>query len=97
MSDSKNNNNNNSNTDTNAKLPSITHLTGNPSIILDNFDFTLDLKVQKKLRSVLPSSNPLDLPTFDVISYVNNLFPTEDSLGSVYDGPIAHKIASIRC
>lgn len=34
---------------------------------------------------ILPSNDPLDKPDFDPIDYINNLFPTEQSLTNIDD------------
>lgn len=33
----------------------------------------------------MPSDDPLDKPDFDTIDYINNLFPTEQSLTNIDD------------
>ena len=37
------------------------------------------------LGQVLPSSDPLDRHDFDVVDYINQLFPNEQSLGNIDD------------
>ena len=34
---------------------------------------------------VLPSSDALDSPDFNAVEYINNLFPTEQSLSNIDD------------
>nr|CAB3267648.1 vacuolar protein sorting-associated protein 53 homolog [Phallusia mammillata] len=41
--------------------------------------------VQSVLGNVFPSSDPLEQPNFNVVDYINNLFPTEQSLASIDD------------
>ncbi|XP_015374387.1 PREDICTED: vacuolar protein sorting-associated protein 53 homolog [Diuraphis noxia] len=42
-------------------------------------------EVQKAIDEILPSDDPLDKPDFDTIDYINNLFPTEQSLTNIDD------------
>eukprot|EP01083_Nonionella_stella_P201914 738169_1 len=63
---------------------------------IDSLDFNLSERVETKLREVIPSNDPLDSSTFNVIDHINELFPTEESLGDVHDGPLAYRIAHIR-
>ena len=63
---------------------------------LQTLEFNLSPEVESKLREVIPSDDPLDSADFDVISHVNSLFPTEESLGDVHDGPLAFRISHIR-
>lgn len=37
------------------------------------------------LLQILPSDDPLDKPDFDAIDYINNMFPTEQSLTNIDD------------
>ncbi|XP_041457131.1 vacuolar protein sorting-associated protein 53 homolog isoform X1 [Lytechinus variegatus] len=39
--------------------------------------------VQQAIEQVLPSSDPLDRPDFNAVDYINNLFPTEQSLANI--------------
>ncbi|KAL4143131.1 hypothetical protein QTP88_005495 [Uroleucon formosanum] len=43
------------------------------------------VEVQKAIDEILPSDDPLDKPDFDTIDYINNLFPTEQSLTNIDD------------
>ena len=43
----------------------------------------LSVEVQKAISEILPSDDPLDKPDFDLVEYVNELFPNEQSLSSV--------------
>lgn len=38
-------------------------------------------EVEKAIASILPDDDPFSRPDFDVTDYVNQLFPTEQSLG----------------
>ena len=62
---------------------------------IHSLDFNLSPRVVSKLREVIPSDNPLDSADFNVIEHVT-LFPTEESLGDVHDGPLAFSIQHIR-
>jgi len=46
-------------------------------------DYVFSSKVDKALSTVLPSTDPFDSPYFDPISYINERFPTEESLHDV--------------
>ena len=48
----------------------------------DNF---LSIEVQQAIASILPSEDPLDKPDFDLIEYINELFPNEQSLSNIDD------------
>lgn len=43
----------------------------------------LSAEVQKAIAEILPSDDPLDKPDFDLIEYINELFPNEQSLSNV--------------
>lgn len=45
----------------------------------------LSREVQEAIASILPSDDPLDRPDFDVIEYINELFPNEQSLSNLDD------------
>ena len=45
---------------------------------MDEIEFSDSL--EQALSEVYPSNDPLDLPNFDVISYINSKFPDEQSL-----------------
>lgn len=55
--------------------------------------------IEKKLCfcQVLPSTDPLDQPNFNVVDYINTLFPTEQSLSYIDDvvNEMERKICSI--
>jgi len=63
---------------------------------IQSLDFKLSARVEAKLREVIPSEDPLDSAGFDVMEHVNSLFPSEESLGDVHDGPLAFRIQHIR-
>ena len=42
-------------------------------------------EVQAAIETVLPSDDPLDSPDLDVVSYINKMFPTEQSLTGLED------------
>ncbi|KAI0230424.1 hypothetical protein LSAT2_019219, partial [Lamellibrachia satsuma] len=42
-------------------------------------------EVQEAIDKVLPSSDALDSPDFNAVEYINNLFPTEQSLSNIDD------------
>lgn len=46
-------------------------------------DFPSD--VQEAIEEVFPSNDPLDQPDFNVVDYINSLFPTEQSLSNLDD------------
>jgi hypothetical protein len=43
----------------------------------------LPAEVQKAIAEILPSDDPLDKADFDLIEYINELFPNEQSLSNV--------------
>jgi hypothetical protein len=45
----------------------------------------LSIEVQQAIASILPSEDPLDKPDFDLIEYINELFPNEQSLSNIDD------------
>jgi hypothetical protein len=52
----------------------------------ENFkNIELSSEVLDVIASILPSDDPLDKQNFDVVSYINELFPTEQSLSSIDD------------
>lgn len=53
-------------------------------------------EVQHAIEQVLPSSDPLDSPNFNPVDYINNLFPSEQSLSNV-DEVIGRMKTKIRC
>ncbi|XP_075232091.1 vacuolar protein sorting 53 [Lycorma delicatula] len=42
-------------------------------------------EVQSAIDQVIPSTDPLSLPDFNAIDYINSLFPTEQSLSNIDD------------
>lgn len=40
-------------------------------------------EVESAIASILPDNDPFSRPDFDVTNYVNQLFPTEQSLGKI--------------
>ncbi|XP_043255930.1 vacuolar protein sorting-associated protein 53 homolog [Colletes gigas] len=44
---------------------------------------TLPPNVQNVIEQVLPSTDPLDQPNFNVVDYINSLFPSEQSLSNI--------------
>nr|XP_006823125.1 PREDICTED: vacuolar protein sorting-associated protein 53 homolog [Saccoglossus kowalevskii] len=42
-------------------------------------------EVQQAIDQVLPSNDPLDRPDFNAVDYINQLFPTEQSLSNIDD------------
>ena len=42
-------------------------------------------EVQDAIAEVLPSTDPLDQPDFSTVDYINDLFPTEQSLNNLDD------------
>ncbi|XP_003485724.1 vacuolar protein sorting-associated protein 53 homolog [Bombus vosnesenskii] len=47
--------------------------------------YTFPPNVQNVIEQVLPSTDPLDQPNFNVVDYINSLFPTEQSLSNIDD------------
>ncbi|EZA62262.1 vacuolar protein sorting-associated protein 53 homolog [Ooceraea biroi] len=47
--------------------------------------YTFPPSVQSVIEQVLPSNDPLDQPNFNVVDYINSLFPTEQSLSNIDD------------
>ena len=37
------------------------------------------------ISNILPSDDPLDKPDFDLVEYINELFPNEQSLSNIDD------------
>ncbi|KAK0081657.1 hypothetical protein PV325_011819 [Microctonus aethiopoides] len=67
---------------------------------LDNLQssiYTFPESVQHVIEQVLPSNDPLDQPNFNVVDYINTLFPTEQSLSNIDDvvNEMEYKICSI--
>ncbi|XP_076231687.1 vacuolar protein sorting 53 isoform X1 [Calliopsis andreniformis] len=52
---------------------------------LNSLVCTLPPNVQNVIEQVLPSTDPLDQPNFNVVDYINSLFPTEQSLSNIDD------------
>ena len=48
----------------------------------DNF---LSAEVQQAIAAIIPSEDPLDRPDFDLVEYINELFPNEQSLSNIDD------------
>ncbi len=48
--------------------------------INENF---LTPEVQQAIAAILPSDDPLDKPDFDLVEYINELFPNEQSLSNL--------------
>ncbi len=42
-------------------------------------------EVQQAIATILPSEDPLDKPDFDLVEYINELFPNEQSLSNIDD------------
>ena len=42
-------------------------------------------EIQQAIASILPSDDPLDKPDFDLVEYINELFPNEQSLSNIDD------------
>ncbi|XP_015124851.1 vacuolar protein sorting-associated protein 53 homolog [Diachasma alloeum] len=59
--------------------------------------YTFPESVQSVIEQVLPSTDPLDQPNFNVVDYINSLFPTEQSLSNIDDvvNEMEYKISSI--
>ncbi|XP_025409735.1 vacuolar protein sorting-associated protein 53 homolog [Sipha flava] len=51
----------------------------------NNETLVYSAEVQKAIDEILPGDDPLDKPEFDTIDYINNLFPTEQSLTNIDD------------
>ena len=54
--------------------------------LLDEFlggESLLTAEMQQAIALILPSEDPLDLPDFDLIEYINELFPNEQSLSNI--------------
>ncbi|PIK58739.1 putative vacuolar protein sorting-associated protein 53-like [Apostichopus japonicus] len=49
----------------------------------NNALFTFPPEVQEAIDQVLPSTDPLDKPDFNAVEFINNLFPTEQSLANI--------------
>ncbi len=43
----------------------------------------LSAEVQQAIASILPNDDPLDRPDFDLVEYINELFPNEQSLSNI--------------
>jgi hypothetical protein len=50
-----------------------------------------DEEVEQAIQEVCPPSGPLDEPKFNVVEYINRLFPTEQSLSSIDDTVIRYR------
>jgi vacuolar protein sorting-associated protein 53 len=46
-------------------------------------DHLLSEEVQQAIASILPSDDPLEKPDFDLVEYINELFPNEQSLSNI--------------
>ncbi|XP_034947406.1 vacuolar protein sorting-associated protein 53 homolog [Chelonus insularis] len=64
---------------------------------LQSTNYTFPESVQSVIEQVLPSNDPLDQPNFNVVDYINTLFPTEQSLSNIDDvvNEMEFKICSI--
>jgi hypothetical protein len=52
----------------------------------ENFrDIDLSEDVLNIIEGILPSDDPLDKPNFDIVDYINELFPTEQTLSNIDD------------
>ena len=50
----------------------------------ENFrDIELSDDVLKIIEEIVPSDDTLDRPNFDIVDYINELFPTEQSLSNI--------------
>ena len=50
----------------------------------ENFrDIELSDDVLKIMEEIVPSDDTLDRPNFDIVDYINELFPTEQSLSNI--------------
>jgi vacuolar protein sorting-associated protein 53 len=61
----------------------------------ENFrDIELSDDVLKIIEEIVPSDDTLDRPNFDIVDYINELFPTEQSLSNIDDviGQVKTKI-----
>jgi vacuolar protein sorting-associated protein 53 len=61
----------------------------------ENFrDIELSDDVLKIIEEIVPSDDTLDRPNFDIVAYINELFPTEQSLSNIDDviGQVKTKI-----
>ena len=61
----------------------------------ENFrDIELSDDVLKIIEEIIPSDDTLDRPNFDIVDYINELFPTEQSLSNIDDviGQVKTKI-----
>ena len=54
-------------------------------------------EVEQVLKELFPSEDPLDDPDFNIVNYINTLFPTEQSLASIDEvvGKICHKTQAL--
>jgi len=43
----------------------------------------LSAEVQQAIASILPNDDSLDRPDFDLVEYINELFPNEQSLSNI--------------
>ena len=75
---------------------------GNNDYILDQRAIDAELikyppEVEEVLKELFPSEDPLDDPNFNIVNYINTLFPTEQSLASIDDvvGKICQKTQSL--
>jgi vacuolar protein sorting-associated protein 53 len=49
----------------------------------DSYDAFLTDDVKHAIAEILPSNDPLDNPDFDLVQYINELFPNEQSLSNI--------------
>ena len=56
---------------------------GDPVGVLDRGVVIFPPEVQAAIDQVLPSDDPLDQPDLDCVQYINNLFPSEQSLNNL--------------
>ena len=40
-------------------------------------------EIQQAIALILPNEDPLDRPDFDLVEYINDLFPNEQSLSNI--------------
>ena len=63
-------------------------LCGDDDFLSENI---LPPEIQQAIASILPSDDPLDSPDFDLVEYINELFPNEQSLSNIDDVIIKDK------
>lgn len=57
----------------------------NVLFLINIFRVTIPNDVQETINKVLSSDDPLDQSNFNAIDYINNIFPTEQSLTNIDD------------